>query len=159
MPKVLIVYYSKSGNTKAMAGFVEQGVRQEGNIDVVCKPVEETAVEELLEADGVIIGSPTYYGGMAWQVKKFLDESIILHKKLKDKVGGAFTSSGLVGGGNETTIHGILNALLIHGMIIQGTPSGDHYGPVAITAPDKTAEKKCIDLGARVARLISRLHR
>ncbi|TFG61779.1 MAG: flavodoxin family protein [Spirochaetales bacterium] len=157
MPRVLILYHSKTGNTKAMAEFVKKGVLQEGITDVLCKTVEETNPEELLHAEGIIIGSPAYYGGMAWQVKKFLDESIKYHKKLQGKVGGAFTSSGLTGGGNETTIQDILHALLIHGMVIQGTASGDHYGPVSIAAPDKTVEKNCENLGRRVAVLVDRL--
>lgn len=157
MPRILIVYYSKSGNTKAMAEFVHRGVIQEGISDAACKQVEDTAVEELLKVEGLIIGSPAYYGGMAWQVKKFLDDSIVLHKKLQGKVGGAFTSSGLIAGGNETAIQDILHALLIHGMVIQGTSSGDHYGPVSITAPDKTAEKNCVELGKRVASLVLKL--
>ena len=47
---------------------------------------------------------------------------------------------------NETTILDILNAFLIHGMIIQGDPQGDHYGPVAIGSPDARRTKECISL-------------
>ena len=89
-------------------------------------------VDELLKADGIIFGSPNYYGGMAAPVKGFLDESVKFHGELKGKVGGAFSSSANIGGGNETTIMNILKAFLIHGMIVQGTSQGDHYGPVAI---------------------------
>lgn len=59
--------------------------------------------------------------------------------------------------GNETTILSILQAMLIHGMILQGTPKGDHYGPVAIGAPDERAELQSRDLGRRVAELAARL--
>lgn len=54
----------------------------------------------------------------------------IAHGKLVGKVGGVFTSSGMIGGGNETTIMSILQGLLIHGMIVQGVQEGNHYGPV-----------------------------
>jgi NAD(P)H dehydrogenase (quinone) len=47
--------------------------------------------------------------------------------------------------------------MLIHGMVIQGSPDGDHYGPVSIGAPDKRAEKECIKLGRRTALLVKRL--
>ena len=44
----------------------------------------------------------------------------------------------------------------IHGMIIQGDPQGDHYGPVAIGSADARAFKECIRLGQRVARLLKK---
>ena len=113
-------------------------------------------VDELLQYGAIIIGSPTYYGSMCFEVKKLLDESVKFHGKLDGKIGAAFSSSANIGGGNETTILDILNAMLIHGMIIQGDPQGDHYGPVAIGAPDARAAKQCVRLGSRVAQLLKR---
>ena len=156
MATILIVYYSKTGHTAQMAGAIEEGVRAEG-VAAVCRKVEDARVEELLDADGIVLGSPTYYGTMAAEVKGFIDESVKYHGKLTGKVGGAFTSSGGIGGGNETTIMDMLKALLIHGMIVQGTTSGGHYGPVAIGAPDERAMKECKALGARVAQLVKQL--
>ncbi|OQA90898.1 MAG: Flavodoxin [Elusimicrobia bacterium ADurb.Bin231] len=156
MIKVLIGYYSRTGNTKKMADFVAKAVLDEG-AEVSVKPVTEILPDELISYDGIILGSPTYYGLPAAEVKKLLDESVILHGKLDGKVGGAFTSSGNLGGGNETTILAIIEAFLIHGMIIQGTSKNDHYGPVAIGAPDKRAEKQCHELGKRVVRLIKKI--
>lgn len=156
MKTVLIIYYSRTGNTKKMAKIVEEGVSLEG-VKVEVKSVDKVTVEELLKVDGIIIGSPTYYGSMAAEIKKLLDDSVKYHGKLEGKVGAAFTSSNNIGGGNETTILDILNAFLVHGMVIQGTSSGDHYGPVAIGAPDNRAFGQCKDLGRRVARLVKRL--
>ncbi|MCX7795765.1 MAG: NAD(P)H-dependent oxidoreductase [bacterium] len=157
MAKVLIVYYSRTGNTKKMALSIEEGIKEEG-IDVVVKDVKETKVEELLDYDGIILGSPTYYGLPAGEIKRLLDESVKFHGKLDGKVGGAFASSGGTAGGNETTILAIIEALLVHGMIIQGDPSGDHYGPVSIGNPDDKTLKACKDYGRRIARLIKRLY-
>ncbi len=156
MAKVLVIYYSKTGNTEKMARAVGEGVKGEG-VEVEVKKVEDTKADELLEADGIIIGSPTYYGGMAASLKELFDESVKFHGELESKIGGAFSSSANIGGGNETTIMDILKAFLIHGMIIQGTPEGDHYGPVAIGAPDKRSKSQCQDLGHRVAKLVKRL--
>lgn len=94
---------------------------------------------------------------MAAEIKKFLDESVKFHGELEGKVGGAFSSSANVGGGNETTILSILQAFLIHGMIIQGTSDGDHYGPVAIGSPDRRASDQCKELGKRIAKLVKKL--
>ena len=156
MARILIVYYSSTGNTEKMAKLVEEGVKSEG-CEAVCKKVEHTQAKELLDYDGIIMGSPTYYGSMSWEVKKLFDESVEFHGKLHDKVGGAFTSSANIGGGNETTIMDILKAFLIHGMIVVGNASGDHYGPVAIGAPDKRAQSQCRELGQKVARLVKKV--
>jgi NAD(P)H dehydrogenase (quinone) len=157
MKKILIIYYSSTGNTEKMAKLVEEGVKQEEGLAVETKKVEEVNAEELLEADGIIIGSPTYYGSMAAPIKELLDKSVAFHGKLEGKVGAAFSSSANIGGGNETTITDILKAMLIHGMIIQGNSEGDHYGPVSIGSPDERAGKQCKTLGQRVARLVKRL--
>jgi len=156
MPKVLIIYYSRSGNTKAMATAVEEGVKSEG-LDIQLKDVKDVSPRELLEYEGIIIGSPTYYGTMAGQIKLLLDESVKYHGKLAGKVGGAFSSSKILGGGNETTVLDILKALLIHGMIIQGSPMGPHYGPVAIGKPSAGNRNQCVKLGKSVAQLVKRL--
>jgi len=156
MQKILIIYYSKTGNTEKMAQIVAEGVKEE-NVEVDLKNVEDVEVEELLNAHGIIIGSPTYYGLPAWQIKKLLDDSVKFHGKLTGKVGGAFTSSANIGGGNETTILAIINAMLIHGMVVQGTSSGDHYGPVSINSPDSRASKQSKDLGKRIAQLVKKL--
>lgn len=154
MPKILVTYYSRSGHTRKMAEIVLTGAQEEGGVEAELKPVEQVGVEELLQADGIAIGSPTYYGTMAWPVKKLLDESVKFHGKLEGKVGAAFSSSANVGGGNETTVLGILKSMLIHGMVIFGDPSGDHYGPVAIGAPDDRAGKNCLQLGRKLARMV-----
>lgn len=156
MAKVLVIYYSRSGNTKKMAESVVEGIKSEG-LEVILKDVKDVGVDELLQYEGVVIGSPTYYGTMAAEIKRLLDDSVKFHGKLDGKVGAAFSSSANVGGGNETTVLDILNALLIHGMIIQGNPQGDHYGPVSIGAPDVRATKQCVKLGLRVAKLVKRI--
>ncbi len=156
MAKLLIAYYSRSGNTEKMSELIEEGARIEG-VEVVRKAVGEVKAKDLLDYDGVILGSPTYYGSMAAELKKLLDKSVSFHGKLEGKVGGAFSSAANIGGGNETTIMDILKALLIHGMIIRGDSSGDHYGPVAINAPDRRAEAQCKRYGKRIAELTRRL--
>ena len=156
MAKILVVYYSRSGNTEKMAKLISEGIQAEG-VDVVVKRVQETGVDELLQYDGIVAGSPTYYGSMAWELKKLFDESVKFHGKLDGKVGAAFSSAANIGGGNETTILDIVNAMLIHGMVVQGDPSGDHYGRVSIGAPDSRVEEQCRRAGQRIARLVRKL--
>jgi len=151
--KVLVAYYSKSGATKEMAKIIASALKEEG-LEVRISSVDKVSPKELLEFDGIIIGSPTYYGGLAYQVKKLLDESVAFHGRLDGKIGGAFTSSANIGGGNETTLLSILEAMLIHGMVIQGDPKGDHYGPVAVGKVDKRAENNCLRFARRFAQLL-----
>ena len=153
MAKALIIYYSQSGNTKDMAEKIAEGLKKEA-VQVEIKEVTQTKPEDFLSADGIIVGSPTYYGSMAFQIKELFDRSVKFHGKLDGKIGAAFTSSANIGGGNETTILDILNAMLIHGMVIQGDPQGDHYGPVAIGKPDARADKQCQRLAKRFAALL-----
>ncbi len=157
MVKALVTYYSGSGNTRRMAELVAEGAEDAG-AHVVLKPVGDVAAEELLDFEAVIIGSPTYYGLMSYEVKKLFDGSVKFQGRLKGKVGGAFSSSANPGGGNETTVMSILQAMLIHGMIVQGTPMGDHYGPIAVNEPDERAADQCRQLGSRVVELAEKLH-
>jgi NAD(P)H dehydrogenase (quinone) len=138
MPKALVCYYSRTGNTKRLAARMAEVLAAEG-LEVDLKTVQETSPKDLLGYDCLVLGSPTYYGTMAWELKKLLDESVKFHGKLSGKVGGAFTSSANIGGGNETTVLDILQALLIHGMVVRGDHRFDHYGPVSIGRPDKRA--------------------
>lgn len=94
--QLLITYYTGTGKTQWMAQTIADGAREQG-VSVKVLPVEDCTVEELHVADGIIIGSPTYFSNMAWQVKKLVDESITLYRRdhlLQDKVAGCFTSSG-----------------------------------------------------------------
>ncbi|MDD5505083.1 MAG: flavodoxin family protein [Candidatus Omnitrophica bacterium] len=153
MAKVLIVYYSRTGNTKKMAQLIGEGLKAQGH-NAVIKETDKVCLDDLKSADGIIIGSPTYYGGMAGHIKILLDESVKFHGSLDGKPGAAFSTAVNIAGGSETTILDILNAMLIHGMIIQGDPSGSHYGPVSIGAPDERARAQCQRFAQRFARLL-----
>ena len=95
-----------------MAELIAEGIKTEG-VDVDLKNVKDVQVDQLKDYDGIVIGSPTYYGTMSWEIKKLLDDSVKFHAKLDGKVGGAFASAANIGGGNETTILDIINALFI----------------------------------------------
>ena len=154
--KVLIAYYSRTGNTKKMAELIAQGVTEES---VACdlKDVTTLGVDELLDYDALIFGSPTYYGLMAYEMKKIIDDSVKYHGKLSGKVGGAFSSSGMMGGGGETTILSILQAFMVHGMIVVGDAVLQHYGPLAVGQPDEEVRKMCIKYGQRIAVLVKKV--
>lgn len=157
MPSMLVTFYSRTGNTQKMAEEVAAGAAEEAGVSIALRPVGEVTPDTLLEFDAVAIGSPVYYGTMAAEVKELIDASVKHHGRLVGKVGGAFSSSGGPGGGNETTVLDIVKALMVHGMIVQGDAEGDHYGPIAVGAPDTRSVKECRRFGRRLAGLALQL--
>jgi NAD(P)H dehydrogenase (quinone) len=156
MAKGIVIYYSRSGNTKEMAQIIAESMNEAG-LKTDCKPVDKVKAKELLGYDAIAIGSPTYYGGMAGPIKELFDETVAFHGGLDGKVGAAFSSAANIGGGNETTIMGIIEAMLIAGMVVQGDPKGDHYGPVSIGKPDERVREQCRRRGQRIAELTKKM--
>ena len=156
MAKAIVVYYSRSGNTKQMAEIIASGMN-DADLSTECKSVEKVKPEDLLSYDAIVIGSPTYYGHMAGAIKDLFDKSVKYHGQLDGKVGAAFSSSANIGGGNETTVMGIIEAMLISGMVVQGDSQGDHYGPISIGKPDQRVQKQCQRRGRRIAELTKKL--
>src|SRR5512136_740013 len=157
MTRVLVVYDSRTGNTERMALAVSDGARKVKGTKVVVLEVDKTKMSDLTGSDAIIIGSPTYYGNMTGKMKSFIDRTYGIHGKLRGKIGGAFTSSGGTACGAETAILSMLEALLIHGMIVQGRTDDKHYGPTAVESPNKEEIESCKQLGARVSRLAAAL--
>lgn len=140
-----------------MASSIAEGVKKSGGINIVVKKVDEVINDDLLEADGIVVGSPTYYGLMSGRIKAMFDDSIKVHGKLEGKVGAAFTSSGGVATGAETTIMSILEAMLIHGMVVKGRAGSQHYGAAVVGKPNDRDEERCREFGKAVAELVLKL--
>ena len=157
--KVLIMYYSKTGNTKKLATEVAQGVQEVKDVEHILKPVSEVTKDDFVTSDGIIVGSPVYFGSMAAEVKEVLDRFVVVRKKMGDKIGAAFTTSGDQSGGKETTLLSIIQALLIYGMVVVGDPldATGHYGVSCVGSPDKETVENAIKLGRRVALLVKKL--
>ncbi len=157
MTRVLVVYDSRTGNTEKRASAVAEGARHVKGTEVVILSVDKAKMQDLMKADAIILGSPTYYGNMSGKMKSFIDQTNRIHGKLAGKVGGAFTSSGDTACGAETALLSMLEALLINGMIIQGRHDNKHYGPTAVEAPNKKEIESCEELGKRVSKLATAL--
>jgi len=156
MAKGIVVYYSRSGNTKEMPEDIAAAMNEAG-LSTECKAVNQVRPDDLPGYDAVVLGSPCYYGQMAAPMKHLIDELVSRHGQLNGKVGAAFSSSANIGGGSETTALGILEAMLIAGMVVQGDPQGAHYGPLSIGKPDEKVKQQCARRGQRVAALTQRL--
>jgi len=156
--QVLVLYYSKSGNTKKLARQIAMGVESTG-VKALCKDTSEVVEADFLESAGVIAGSPVYFGSMAAELKRVIDQFVVIRKKMENKVGAAFATGAHHTGGKETTIISILQSFLIYGMIIVGDPldASGHYGVGCLQSPDASAKSDAFKLGVRVAELCMKL--
>ena len=154
VPRILVAYDSRTGNTEKMAQAVAKGAESVPGMTVVLKKATRTTPQDLLRADGIILGSPTYYGLMSAKLKDLIDRSVKVHGKLEGKVGAAFTSAGGTATGAETTLLSINQALLVHGMVVRGRSDNKHYGAAGTGAPNRETLKYCRELGERTARMV-----
>ncbi|ENN96426.1 NADPH-dependent FMN reductase [Methanocaldococcus villosus KIN24-T80] len=142
--------------------------KKEMNPCIACNVCKETGqcqiiddVEDILnkmrEADGIIIGSPVYFGGVSAQLKILMDRSRPLRYgfQLKNKVGGAIAVGASRNGGQETTIQQIHNFFLIHSMIIVGDAEPTaHYGGTGVGKDPEDCKND--DIGLETARNLGR---
>lgn len=143
MNEILVLYYSRSGATEALARAVCQGVdsvmemssrlRTVPAVSAVTAATEAAipddgppyvTIEDLQDCAGLVMGSPTRFGNMAASLKYFLDGtgSEWLTGTLSGKPAGVFTSTSSLHGGQETTLLSMTLPLLHHGMLIVGLP-------------------------------------
>lgn len=157
--KALVLYYSRMGSTKRLAEAVAEGVSSVKGAECVLREPTTVTPEDFLESDGIVVGSPCYYGCMAADLKSVFDRFVHLRDQMENKLGAAFATSGDASGGGETTLLSILQAMLINGMIVMGDPMSatGHYGVVAKGAPDETALDNARKLGQRIAETALRL--
>jgi len=157
--QILVLYFSKTGNTEKLARSIAAGVREVEGVEALLKSTEEVSKDDFLAADGVIAGSPVYFGLMAADMKRVFDDFISVRKKMEGKVGAAFTTSGDPTGGKETTMFSIIQAMLIYGMVIVGDPMSatGHYGVACSGEPDDKALQNGRKLGRRVAEVAQKL--
>jgi multimeric flavodoxin WrbA len=121
--KIVVVYFSGYGHTHRIAEAVADGARAElirvnelGNLP-------PGGWDELAAADAIIFGSPTYMGTVAWQLKKFMDETakVWLQSGWKDKLAAGFTNSAGMNGDKFATLNALFTLSQQHGMIWVGT--------------------------------------
>ncbi len=158
--KILVLYHSRTGRTRLLADEVACGVREVADVCCDVKSAETVTAADFVSAAGIIAGSPVYFGSMAAELKDVFDRHIAVRKKMADKVGAAFATSGFHSGGKETTMMSIIQAMLIYGMIVVGDPldATGHYGAACSGPPDREALETARKLGRRVALLARTLN-
>jgi multimeric flavodoxin WrbA len=110
MIKMLVVYHSQSGNTHKMAQAVARGAKEIEGVGIVLKKALETTEEDLIACDGLVIGSPEFFGYMSGAIKDLFDrtyEKLRGHKRIFRKPYAAFISAGNDGQGAVSSIEKI----------------------------------------------------
>jgi NAD(P)H dehydrogenase (quinone) len=145
MTKILIIYYSRYGNTEKMANYMARGVEAAGaeaivrtvpEVSSTCEKVADSipaqgapyaTLDDLRQCDGLALGSPTHFGNMAAAMKYFLDNSsaVWFSGELSGKPAAVFTSTGSMHGGQESTLLSMMLPLFHHGMMLLGVPSSE----------------------------------
>ena len=151
MTKILIAFHSLYGHTYTLAENIKLGAEKIENVSVKLTRIQETlpkeiiasmgaservklfehipitALEDLEQADCIILGSPTYFGKISSQMAAFMDSTgtFYAENKLKNKVGGAFVSSGCQNGGSEEALRTIINYFFHQSMIVVGVDTSD----------------------------------
>jgi NAD(P)H dehydrogenase (quinone) len=159
MTQVLVLYFSRGGNTRKLAEAIADGVRETAGVQALLRDTNEVTKDDFVNSAGLIAGSPVYFGGMAAELKKIFDDYVGVRKKMENKVGAAFATSGDPSGGKETTMISIIQCLLIYGMVVVGDPlsATGHYGVACTGVPDEKISENARRLGKRVADLCLRL--
>ena len=157
--QILVLYYSKGGNTRKLAEAIAKGVEMAKGVEAVIRRTDDVTKEDFINAAGIIAGSPVYFGLMAAELKAIFDQFVSVRKKMEGKIGAAFATSGDPTGGKETTMMSIIQAMMIYGMVIVGDPmtATGHYGTACVGAPDSGTEENGMRLGQRVATLALKL--
>src|SRR5437660_9013782 len=148
------------GPLDRLAQAIADGARRVADTQVILHRPDEFSLEQMIDADAIVLGSPNWHG-MTADLKKVIDQTGLIWEqgKLVGKVGAAFTSGWSRAGGQEITLLTLLHTLLAHGMLIVGLPwskrmvkSGSYYGPTATGGPNEDDLAQARALGRRVAR-------
>lgn len=198
---ILVLFYSFTGNTAKLAKAIAAGASAVPGVTVTIKQIPEylpveffadkpdlkkarealdaefpiATVDDLVDADGIALGTPTHFGSFAAQVKIFIDQlsPMWLKNKLVNKPAALFCTAGSTHGGEETALLSLIIPLMNLGMIPVGIPypiqsmgpdfdAGSPYGAIFVTGhapkplPDADAKVAAI-LGQRLAELTAKL--
>ena len=140
MKKLLVLFYSRSGNTEKMAKAVAEGAQSSGNIEVEVSYHVET--DDLASFDGIAVGAPTYNHAMPVDFKNLFDEASAKSLNLKGKVGAVFGSFGWSGEAPKLVLEILKNRFE---MQVIEPPLLAKY------APDENALAACKDLGKKIS--------
>ncbi len=162
---VLVLYDPKGRSIEAMARAVAEGVDASGLAVPSLKTIDDATRDDLISADGLILGSPNW-SGITGSFKQWLDDQGDLWEELAlaGRPGAAFTTGTGRHSGLEATLRQLIHWMLAGGMVVVGLPwsermrvAGSYYGATAAGAVTEDDLAQARDLGARTAEFTARL--
>ena len=112
MKTLLIVYHTGGTKTAQMAQAVERGARTEQGVRLVVKRCAEAVPEDVLAADGLILGTPENFGYMSGMMKDFLERIFYACEgKIEGRPWALFVGAGQDGSGAVTSVERIVTGL------------------------------------------------
>lgn len=141
--RIVVVFDSRTGNTERLARAAGDGARRVEGVEVVVKKTNEVLDEELLAADGILVGSPVHWSNISSEAKAFLDRLgglLVSNKELgpesrsKLRTGGAFVTGGAISSGKELVRIGMIASLLSMRFVIVGGSDGEGFGTLGAQA-------------------------
>jgi flavodoxin I len=140
MKKILVLYYSRTGNTEKMAKATAEGAQSNGNVEVELNFHVET--ESLSSYDAILVGTPTYNHDMPVDFKNLFEDAATQGISLKGKIGSAFGSYGWTGEAPKLVLEIMKNKFE---MQVIEPPLLAKY------TPDQNTLNACRDLGKKVS--------
>jgi len=126
MKKLAVIYHSAHGHTAHIARHIVEGARGVDGVEVDLLQAETLAEspDAVTAYDGLLMGSPTYLGGVSSVFKRFMDATGRLWRQqgLRGKLAGAFTVSSLPSGDKQSTLMSMFVFAMQHGMVWVGNP-------------------------------------
>jgi len=134
--KLAVIYDSKTGNTKQAAEWIVQGMNEVEGVEAAAFGIDAVDEAFVIEAKGVVIGSPTYAALMTPGMHAWLLKSAG-KLRMGGKLGGAFATAQYTHGGGDLVIQSILANEMVFGMLCYsgGAAKGKpviHLGPVGV---------------------------
>jgi len=163
--RILIAYHSETGHTEKLAQAVRQGAASVSGVEVLLRKTADVRDEEILRADGILLGTPVHWADLSVESKRFLDRAGAVLWKAKTtgegRTAGAFCTGGAPAMGKDLARLSILSAFLIMRFVVVGGVEAEGYGTLgaeATTGPaDPGVSEKELEearqFGERFARL------
>jgi NAD(P)H dehydrogenase (quinone) len=166
--RILVAYHSETGNTEGLAKAVRAGAASVPGVEALLRKVADATTQDIVNADGILLGTPVYWASLSPQAKSFLDRvgnSLMKARKTagEGRAAGAFCTGSNFASGKELARLAILAGFLHMRFLVIGGVDADGYGilgPEATTgSADPGLSEKELEEARRFGERFARLTR
>ncbi|HOK45472.1 MAG TPA: NAD(P)H-dependent oxidoreductase [Bryobacteraceae bacterium] len=144
--RILIAYHSETGNTETLAKSVREGMARVAGVEVMVRKTSDASAEDILRADGIVLGTPVYWQDMSAEARRFVERvGEALSKAGKElgegRTAGVFCTGGAIASGKDLTRLSAVAAFLAMRFIVIGGVDEEGYGTTGAQATTAGEEK------------------